>query len=46
MKCLVCGVSRYKRIYNHVYIDTIKKKNKKNIAIGTKSDDDENDSDK
>jgi hypothetical protein len=26
MKCPVCGVSRYKRSYNHVYIDTMKKK--------------------
>jgi hypothetical protein len=24
MKCLVCGVSRYKRSYNHVYADTMK----------------------
>jgi hypothetical protein len=46
MKCLVCGVSQYKRSYNHVYVDTMKKKNKKNIAIGPKSVDDENDSDK
>jgi hypothetical protein len=29
MKCSVCGVSRYKRSYNHVYADTIKKKIKK-----------------
>jgi hypothetical protein len=29
MKCLVCGMSRYKRRYNHVYADTIKKKIKK-----------------
>jgi hypothetical protein len=29
MKCPVCGVSRYKRSYNHVYADTIKKKIKK-----------------
>jgi hypothetical protein len=28
-KCLVCGVSRYKRNYNHVYADTMKKKKKK-----------------
>jgi hypothetical protein len=34
MKCLICGVSRYKRGYNHVYVDTTKKKNKKNTAIG------------
>jgi hypothetical protein len=33
MKCLVCGVSRYKRSYNHVYVDTMKKKNKKKTAI-------------
>jgi hypothetical protein len=46
MKCPVCGVSRYKRSYNHVYIDTIKKKNKKNTAIGPESVDDKNDSDK
>jgi hypothetical protein len=46
MKCLVCGVSRYKRSYNHVYADTMKKKNKKNTAIGPESVDDENDSDK
>jgi hypothetical protein len=46
MKCSVCGVSRYKRSYNHVYVDTIKKKNKKNTAIGSESVDDENDSDK
>jgi hypothetical protein len=29
MKCLVCGVSQYKRSYNHVYADTMKKKIKK-----------------
>jgi hypothetical protein len=46
MKCPVCGVSRYKRNYNHIYVDTMKKKNKKNIAIGPESVDDENDSDK
>jgi hypothetical protein len=46
MKCPVCGVSRYKRSYNHVYVDTLKKKNKKNTAIGHESVDDENDSDK
>jgi hypothetical protein len=33
-KCPICGVSRYKRSYNHVYVDTMKKKNKKNTAIG------------
>jgi hypothetical protein len=31
IKCLVCGVSRYKRSYNHVYVDTMKKKNKKTV---------------
>jgi hypothetical protein len=46
MKCLVCGVSRYKRSCNHVYVDTMKKKKRKNIAIGPESVDDENDSDK
>jgi hypothetical protein len=30
MKCSVCGASRYKRNYHHVYADTIKKKIKKN----------------
>jgi hypothetical protein len=44
-KCPVCGVSRYKRCYNHVYVDTIKKKNKKNIVIGSESVDEENDFD-
>jgi hypothetical protein len=39
-------VSRYKRSYNHVYVDTMKKKNKKNTAIGPKSVDDKNDSSK
>jgi hypothetical protein len=33
MKCLICGVSRYKRSYNHVYLDTMKKKNKKKTAF-------------
>jgi hypothetical protein len=35
-KCPVCGVSRYKRSYNHVYVDTMKKmiKNKNKTAIG------------
>jgi hypothetical protein len=46
MKCLVCGVSQYKRSYNDVYVDTMKKKNKKNIAIGPESVDDKNDFDK
>jgi hypothetical protein len=45
-KCPVCGVGRYKRSYNHVYVDTMKKKNKKKTAIGPESVDDENDSDK
>jgi hypothetical protein len=44
MKCPVCGVSRYKRSYNHVYVDTMKKKNKKKTAISPESDDDKNDS--
>jgi hypothetical protein len=35
-KCPVCGVSRYKRSYNHVYVDTTKNKNKK-TAIGPES---------
>jgi hypothetical protein len=46
MKCLVCGVSRYKRSYNYVYVDTIKKKNKKNTIIAPESVDDKNNSDK
>jgi hypothetical protein len=46
MKCLVCGVGRYKRSYNHVYVDTIKKMYKMNIVIGPESVDDENDFDK
>jgi uncharacterized Zn finger protein (UPF0148 family) len=46
MKCPVCGVSRYKRSYNHVYVDTMKKKNKKNTTISPESVDDKNDSDK
>jgi hypothetical protein len=43
----ICGVSRYKRSYNHVYVDTIKKKtkNKNKIAIGPESVDDEADLD-
>jgi uncharacterized Zn finger protein (UPF0148 family) len=45
-KCPICGVSRYKRSYNHVYVNTMKKKNKKNTAIGPESVDNENDSDK
>jgi hypothetical protein len=46
MKCPVCGVSRYKRSYNHVHVNTMKKKNKKNTTIGPESVDDENNSDK
>jgi hypothetical protein len=46
MKCPICDVSRYKKSYNHVYVDTMKKKNKKNIAIGPESVDDKNNSDK
>jgi predicted nucleic acid-binding Zn-ribbon protein len=45
-KCPVCGVSQYKRSYNHVYADTMKKKNKKKTAIGPESDNNENDFDK
>jgi hypothetical protein len=45
-KYLICDVSQYKRSYNHVNVDTMKKKNKKNTAIGPESVDDENDSDK
>jgi hypothetical protein len=47
-KCLVCGVSQYKRRYNHVYADTMKKKirNKKKTYIGPESVDDEVDPDK
>jgi hypothetical protein len=44
-KCPVCDVGRYKRSYNHVYVDTMKKNNKKNTAIDVESVDDENDSD-
>jgi hypothetical protein len=48
MKCLVCGVSRYKRSYNHVYSDTMKKKikNKNKTAIGPEIVDDEANLDK
>jgi hypothetical protein len=46
MKCPVCGVSQYMRSYNHVYVYTMKKNNKKKTAIGPESDDDKNDSDK
>jgi hypothetical protein len=47
-KCLVCGVSRYKRSYNRVYADTMKKKIKNNnkTAIGPEIVDDEADLDK
>jgi uncharacterized Zn finger protein (UPF0148 family) len=47
MKCPVCGVSQYKRSYNHVYADTMKKKtkNKNKIAISPESVDDEADLD-
>jgi hypothetical protein len=42
MNCLVCGVSRYKRSYNHVYANTMKKdKNKKKTTISPESVDDE-----
>jgi hypothetical protein len=46
-KCPVCGVSRYKRSYNHVYADTMKKKikNKNKTAIGPESVHDEADLD-
>jgi hypothetical protein len=45
MKCPVCGVRQYKRSYNHVYVDTMKKKtkNKNKNAIGLESVDDEAD---
>jgi hypothetical protein len=46
MKCLLRGVSRYKRSYNHLYVDTMKKKNKNKTTIGLESVDDENNSDK
>jgi hypothetical protein len=47
-KCPVCGVSRYKRSYNHVYADTMKKKikNKNKTDIGPESVDDETDPNK
>jgi hypothetical protein len=45
-KCPVCGMSRYKRTYNHVYVDTMKKNNKNKPAIGPESVDDKNDFDK
>jgi hypothetical protein len=46
--CLVCGVSRYKRSYNHVYADTMKKKikNKNKTAIGPESVDNKADPNK
>jgi hypothetical protein len=47
MNCLVCGVSRYKRSYNHVYANTMKKdKNKKKTTISPESVDDEANLDK
>jgi hypothetical protein len=46
MKCPVCGVSRYKRSYNHAHVETMKKKNKKNTAIGHECVDHKNDFDK
>jgi hypothetical protein len=45
-KCPVCGMSRYKKSYNHMFVDTMKKKNMKKTAIGPEIDDDKNDSDK
>jgi hypothetical protein len=44
----VCDVSRYKRSYNHVYADTMKKqiKNKSKTAISLESVDDGSDTDK
>jgi hypothetical protein len=47
-KCLVCGVSRYKRSYNHVSANTMKKKikNQNKTAIGAEIVDDEADLDK
>jgi hypothetical protein len=47
-KCPVCGVSWYKRSYNHVYADTMKKKikNKNKTAISPEIVDDEADLDK
>jgi hypothetical protein len=46
-KCPVCGVSRYKRSYNLVYADTMKKKtkNKNKTTIGLESVGDEADLD-
>jgi uncharacterized Zn finger protein (UPF0148 family) len=46
-KCPVCGVSGYKRSYNHVYADTMKKKtkNKNKTAIVPESVDDKVDLD-
>jgi hypothetical protein len=48
MKCSVCGVSRYKRRYNHVYADTMKKKinNKNKTVISPESVHDETDPNK
>ncbi len=44
----VCGVSQYKRSYNYVYADTMKKniKNKNKTSIDPGSVDDKTDSDK
>jgi hypothetical protein len=46
-KCLVCCVSQYKRSYNHVYADTMKKKikNKNKTAISPEVVDDKADLD-
>jgi hypothetical protein len=46
-KCPICGMSRCKRSYNHVYVDTMKKKtkNKSKTAIGPESVEDEADLD-
>jgi hypothetical protein len=47
-KCPVCGVIQYKRSYNHVYANTMKKKikNMNKMAIDPESVDDETDLDK
>jgi hypothetical protein len=47
-KYSICGVSRYKRSYNHVYADTMEKKikNKNKTAIGLEIVDDKADLDK
>jgi hypothetical protein len=48
MKCSLCGVSRCKRSYNHVYANTMKKKikNKNKTAIRPESANDKTDPDK